>query len=143
VALRPIVDHLTGVDVAPKMVETARGKGVYDALEVGDAVAYLRGDGPRFDLVASADVLIYVGDPEPLFAAVGARLAPGGRFAFTIERGEGSWRLEQHARYSHDPGYLERLAGEHGMRLAHQADFVLRREMGKPVPGVVMVLQRG
>ncbi len=36
VAFRPHVDRLVGVDLSSKMVEEARRKGVYDALEVGD-----------------------------------------------------------------------------------------------------------
>jgi SAM-dependent methyltransferase len=74
---------LEGVDLSAAMVEQARRKGVYDRLEVGDAVATLRGATDRFDIVIAADVVAYVGNLESLLAAVRAASVPGGRFAFS------------------------------------------------------------
>ena len=45
-APRARVDRLTGVDLSPAMIEKARERGVYDALIVGDATAFLARSAP-------------------------------------------------------------------------------------------------
>ncbi|MBK6472076.1 MAG: methyltransferase domain-containing protein [Betaproteobacteria bacterium] len=82
--LRPLARHLTGLDLSAAMLGRARATGVYDRLEQADAAQFLAAISERFDLVVAADVLIYIGDPGPLFAAA-QRAMQRGLFAFTVE----------------------------------------------------------
>src|SRR5262249_26870923 len=70
--------RLDGLDVAPKMLEAARTRGIYDSLILGDLETMLMEEGPRYDLMLSADTMIYLGDLAPTFRGVTHRLEPGG-----------------------------------------------------------------
>ena len=85
-AFRDLAGILDGVDLAPRMIETCRRRGIYDALQVSDVVDFLTAGGPPYDLLLAADLFIYIGDLAAVFAAVRARSAPGGLFAFSVER---------------------------------------------------------
>jgi predicted TPR repeat methyltransferase len=45
--LRPMVERLTGIDLAPRMAAKAAARGVYDAVAAADAVDHLRQSGAR------------------------------------------------------------------------------------------------
>ncbi|MCX5192464.1 class I SAM-dependent methyltransferase [Streptomyces sp. NBC_00249] len=81
----------TGVDLAPRMVERARGKFEAAGLEgrflVGDAMAPPTGE-QRFDVVLSRHLVWTLPDPEAALRAWVARLRPGGRLLLI----EGRWR---------------------------------------------------
>lgn len=140
-ALRERCDHLAGVDLSPRMLEVAARRGVYDQLTVGDVVAHVRAPGPPLDLIVAVDVLGYLGDLAPLFAALVPRLAPDGIFAFTVERGDGAhYRLEASGRWSHGAAYIEALAAAHGLAVRTVAEAPLRNEHGGPAIGLVYVL---
>ena len=138
----PYARRLTGVDLSEGMLAHARQKNIYDALIRADLTDYLRGHRGAFDLIVSADTLVYFGDLEEAVAAAGAALRPGGVLAFTIEEALGEppdrgYRLEFHGRYSHTGAYVERLLTSVGM----QPDIVgaeLRTESGIPVAGLVV-----
>jgi predicted TPR repeat methyltransferase len=87
--LRPLVDRLTGVDLSGKMLDQAQALGLYDDLHQGDIVDFLGRAADNFDLVVAADVFIYVGALDEVFAAVAGTMLPGGRFAFTVEESLG------------------------------------------------------
>lgn len=142
-ALRPLCDRLDGVDLSPRMLEVAAARGLYDALATADVVEYLRTGGDRYQLVVAADVLGYVGDLAPCFAALPPRLAPGGHVAFTIERGDGlpdGFRLQPTGRYRHDPAYVARLAAAAGLAVVSCREAPLRDDAEGPVIGLVYVL---
>ena len=67
--LRPYARRLTGVDLSPAMIEKARARQVYDDLIVAELTAYLAAAAGSYDLIASADTLVYFGDLGPVFAA--------------------------------------------------------------------------
>jgi predicted TPR repeat methyltransferase len=144
-AIRARVGELHGVDLSRGMIEEARRKQLYDRLEVGDAVEALEAAAePRFDLITAGDVLIYVGALDRLFAAAARRLAPGGRFAFTIELGpddEPGYRLRPTGRYVHGRAYVERLAAAHHLAVERCVAAALRRELDADVDGLVVVLR--
>lgn len=63
---RSRVDELVGVDLSPAMIEEAKRTGLYDALQVGDVVDFLREQAPGVaDLVLAADVFVYLGGSHP------------------------------------------------------------------------------
>ncbi|HYE00135.1 MAG TPA: methyltransferase [Alphaproteobacteria bacterium] len=142
--LRPRARRLAGVDLSPRMVEKARARGLYDALAVGEAVAALRdGGAAAWDLVAAADVLVYIGDLAPLFAALAAALRPGGRFVATVERLEGEgggFVLQESRRFAHAGPYIAETAAAAGLTMEAMEEASTRRDRGRPVPGLVFAL---
>lgn len=145
VAFRSLAGHLAGVDLSPRMVEKAALRGFYDRLLVGDVVSALISNGDAtWDLLVAADVLVYLGDLAPLFSAAAAALAPGGRFAATVERLEGGedFRLGPSRRYAHAEDYLRSLAAEAGLSILVMEPCTPRREKGVGVPGLLFVLER-
>lgn len=144
VQLRPRVDVLDGVDLAPRMIEAARAKGVYDRLELAEVVEHLTETPVRYDLIVATDVLIYIGDLAPLFTAVRAALAGGGLFACSIERHDGvDVRLAPTGRYQHSRAYVLGLAADHELDVLAFEPSEIRLEAGRFVPGWLFVLQAG
>ena len=143
-ALRPRVEELLGCDLSPAMVEKARVRGVYDELAVADLVAFLA-DEPEAsaDLAVAADVLVYIGDLAPVLRASARALRTGGLFAFTVQAHEGEgWVLGEDARYAHGESALREGAAGAGFTVAHLAGVSTRRDRGRDVPGIVVVLTR-
>jgi predicted TPR repeat methyltransferase len=77
-----------------------------------------------------------------VLAGVRRVLAPGGRFAFTVERLEGGegWRLGPHHRYAHAPAYVTAAAARAGFAIVRADPVSARSEKGAPVPGLLVVL---
>ena len=134
-AFKPLARRMVGVDLSPRMIEKARALKIYDALMVADvesppAVA----DGP-FDVVIAADVLVYLGDLNALFAAVARRLKPDGLWLFTTERGDGAdFERGPKRRFRHSADYLRGLAETFGFEVSSLIECVTRYEAGEAVP---------
>jgi predicted TPR repeat methyltransferase len=140
---RPLARRLDGVDLSANMVEKARGRGVYDALEVDEIGRYLAGRPQAYSLAVAADVLIYFGDLAPVFGAVAGALKPGGLFAFTVEAGSGApYRLTPSGRYLHDDTYVRATAEGAGFEVARASDETVRKEKLKPVRSRCYVLRK-
>jgi predicted TPR repeat methyltransferase len=144
-ALRGRFEEMHGVDLSPNMVAMARRRNLYSSVEAVELLAYLAGrSAPCADVVVAADVFVYVGDLSPVFAQVARVLAPGGRFAFTIEGGspgEG-FGLEPTGRYVHSSDYVNALAGANGLRVLSATAETIRAERGQPVAGGLFTLAR-
>ncbi|MFE9844987.1 class I SAM-dependent methyltransferase [Streptomyces goshikiensis] len=88
--------RVTGVDLAPHMVERAEAKlaaaGRAGRFLVGDAAAPPTGQG-RYDAVLSRHLLWTLPDPHAALREWVARLNPGGRLVLV----EGRWRATQEA----------------------------------------------
>lgn len=142
-ALAALAQAIDGVDVSAAMLDAARAGGRYRALHQAEIVDWLGRCSERYGLVVAADVFIYVGALEAVFAGVRRVLDAGGLFALTAEAATGGapFELLPTLRYAHDEGYLRRLAAEHGfgVELAHRAP--LRLEQGQPLPGLYLVLR--
>ena len=140
-ALRAQADMLTGVDLSGTMVERARRRGVYDTLAQADVAGHLQASAARHDLVVAADVFIYIGDLDAVFAGVRRVLEPGGGFVFSVEAGTGDgFVLRPSLRYAHGEAYLRRLAAQHGFAVRSVAPLALREEQRVPVEGLVVAL---
>lgn len=137
----PYASRLTGVDLSSGMLGHAREKGVYDELVQDELVSYLCSHRDAFDLVLSADTLVYFGQLDAVAVAAAAALKYGGRFIFTVEEltrdGVEAWSLAPHGRFNHSARYVEQTLSS--------ADLVstivraeLRMESGLPVPGLVV-----
>jgi len=134
--------RLTGVDLSKGMLARAKEKNVYDALLNAELTEYLRDNSEAFDLIVSADTLVYFGDLECVLTAAARALRPRGIVVFTLEHAVGleagvDFRLEMHGRYSHARAYVERLLAVSGLRpeIRHAE---LRMESGAPVAGLVI-----
>ena len=143
---------ITGVDIAPRMLEHARVKQLYAALHEADVLDFLAQTGTRWKLVLAADVVVYFGALEDLLAAVHARLEPGGWFVFSVEEllpdhdgavpGNGDWVLLRQGRYAHAKAYVHEAAFKAGFRVNALLHEAVRTEAGAPVPGLLAVLER-
>lgn len=145
--LRARCDVLHGVDVSRGMLARADEKAVYDRLRAADLAVFLADVAPLgtrvYDLITAADVLIYVGALAGVFAGVAACLAPGGLFAFTIERAESAdCVLRSTGRYAHSRSYIAQLAGDHGLRERAARDIVLRQEHDHPESGILYIFEQ-
>ena len=161
------IGPLIGVDVAPRMLAQARAKGLYAELHEADVMEVLGGCKPlplsgevffsatvAYPLILAADVFCYFGALAEVFAAVHARLTPGGWLICSVEEllpdrdgvlpadTNGNWALQRQGRYAHSLAYIRdtaTVAGSQVLRLDREA---VRREADAPVPGLLAVLQR-
>jgi predicted TPR repeat methyltransferase len=111
----PYARRLTGIDLSAGMLAQAREKHVYDELLQAELTGYLRGHTAAFDVIVSADTLVYFGALDDVVAAAAGALRPGGLFIFTLEHDEAEsaglresddggapgYRLPTHGRYTH------------------------------------------
>ena len=140
--LRPYARRLVGVDLSSRMLALAEKKAVYDEVRQAELTAYVAANPASFDVIVSADTLVYFGPLEHVAAASMAALRPGGLLIFTVEAAAGDgppagFELRYHGRYVHSRGYLEATLGRAGFR----TDIVqaeLRMEAGLPVAGFVV-----
>lgn len=143
VLLRPWAARLDGFDLSPLMVAEARRKAIYDAVAVADLLDDPPDDAPRYGLAVAADVLCYVGNLAPAFAAIRARLIGHGHFAFTVEAGSAvPFALGPAQRFRHDPNAIETWLADAAFDLLSCERAVLRRERREPVDGLIMVARR-
>ncbi len=140
---QPLARRLKGVDLSPKMIEHARARGIYDAIWVAELTAAMEAMNEEFDLLVAADVFVYIGDLEPVFAAAAGALRPGGLFAFTLEwRRRPGYKLTGSGRYAHNPAYLRKCGKAAGFKEVSGTEAELRLEFGKPVKGYVSVMRK-
>ena len=83
--MAPYARSLTGVDLSEGMLARAKEKSLYDALAKAELTEFLRGCPEAFDVIVSADTLVYFGALEDVFGAAARALRPNGVFVFTLE----------------------------------------------------------
>ena len=139
----PYARRLTGVDLSEGMLAHARQKNIYDALIKADLTDYLRGNSGAFDLIVSADTLVYFGDLEDASPPPQPRCVRAGSWSLRSRKPSENrpicgYRLEFHGRYTpRRVRYVERLLTGAGL----QPEIVraeLRTESGTPVAGLVV-----
>jgi len=139
--LRPYALRLIGIDLSAGMLALAREKDVYTDLQQCELTEFLRGRHGAFDVMVSADTLVYFGDLLGFCEAAAGALRPSGLLVFTLEHAVGEdnidYRLELHGRYSHTLAYVKRVLTQSGLT-AEAAPAELRNEAGVPVAGLVV-----
>ena len=140
--LAPLARWLVGVDLSRQMLELARDRKVYDELVKTELTAFLEANAEGFDLIVSADTLVYFGSLERVSAAAARALRPGGHLIFTLEESQGAappagYRLQAHGRYCHARDYVERTLSAAGFRVS-VIGAELRMEAGTPVAGLAV-----
>jgi predicted TPR repeat methyltransferase len=139
--LRPYKSRLVGVDLSAGMFTHAREKDVYTDLQQCEVTEFLRARHEAFDVMVSADTLVYFGDLLEFCEAAACALRPSGLLVFTLEHAVGEdnidFQLELHGRYSHSLAYVKRVLTQSGLT-AEAESAELRNEAGAPVAGLVV-----
>jgi predicted TPR repeat methyltransferase len=134
------VDHFTGIDLSPRMIDKARATGHYAELDVADMLAGLRTKpDASTELILAADAMVYVADLAPVLVEAARVLTSGGLIAFTTEThsGEGVL-LGAGLRYSHSAAYVRASVEAAGLKLSHLDNLSARNEDNVPAPGLVV-----
>ncbi|MES1166126.1 MAG: tetratricopeptide repeat protein [Verrucomicrobiota bacterium] len=144
--LRPYARRLIGIDLSPGMLAEARKRQAYDALETAELTAFMAAHPGTFDLVVSADTLVYFGELAAALAAAGQALRGDGLLVFTVEHAvpepPAGYRLNPHGRYSHGEAYLRGALAAAGLTPITLANAHLRTENRLPVDGLVVTARR-
>jgi predicted TPR repeat methyltransferase len=141
--IAPYARRLVGVDLSARMLAQAEARNVYDELVKRELTAYLRDSPGAFDVIVSADTLVYFGPLEGVVVAAADTLRPGGRLIFTVEEltdagsADAGYSISPHGRYSHSRQYLERVLADANLR-PEIIPAELRLEAGDPVAGLVV-----
>jgi predicted TPR repeat methyltransferase len=142
VLLAPYARRLVGVDLSEGMLAQARGRNVYDDLVKSELTGYLADCNESFDVIVSADTLVYFGTLEAVVAASDRALRPGGRLIFTVEELVGAeddagYFLGTSGRYRHAREYIQAVMTQTTLR-PEIVSADLRLEAGEPVAGLVV-----
>jgi predicted TPR repeat methyltransferase len=135
------VDHFTGIDLSPRMVEKSRATGLYAELEVADMLEGLRGKpDTSAELILAADAMVYVADLVPVLNEARRVLVAGGLLAFTAEtHGGDGVVIGEGLRYAHGAAYVRASIDAAGLALSQLETLSARNEDNTPVPGLVVV----
>ena len=144
---KSMASQLIGCDLSSKMLDMARGKGIYTDLRQGELVAVLTeliDAGKTMDLVIACDVLCYIGDLDDVMRGVAAVLQREGIFAFSVEAlyDSSEYVLKQTGRYGHSAAYVQDLAVRHGLREAAMETVMLRTEGAGSITGNLFVFRK-
>ncbi len=144
IEFRPLARQLKGIDIAPKMIDAAKKRGIYDDLEVNEILTALVRHQSDTDLIVSADAFPYFGDLDSAFLSVTSALRDNGLFLFTVEThdNDSDYLLGKTARYSHSRNYINNLAKRRGLEVLACNDTVYRKQSGKGVDGLVVALRK-
>jgi predicted TPR repeat methyltransferase len=135
------VDHFIGIDLSPRMVERARGTGLYAQVELAEMVEGLRCQpDASADLILAADAAVYLSDLAPMLHEAERVLVSGGLLAFTVETHGGEHViLGEGLRYAHSADYVGASIDAVGLGLSQLEKLSARHEDHTPVPGLVVV----
>ena len=140
--IAPYARRLVGVDLSERMLAQARERNCYDDLLKCELTTYMAECTATFDVIVSADTLVYFGTLESVVAAAEGALRPGGRLIFTVEELVGAehdagYSLGASGRYRHSREYVEAVLTETNLR-PEIVSADLRLEAGEPVAGLVV-----
>ena len=139
------VDHFTGIDLSPRMIERARATGLYARLEACEMVEALRGrPDTSADLILAADAMVYLSlILSPVLREAKRVLISGGVLAFTVEtHGGDGVILGDGLRYAHGTACVRASIEAGWSALAQLENLSARNEDNTPVPGLVVVASK-
>jgi predicted TPR repeat methyltransferase len=144
--LQALAARIDGVDLSANMLARARARGVYDDLTQDDVAHHLSSTEQRYDLIAAADVLTYIGDLDAVFGGAARVLDAGGVLCFSVEAANpdagADFVLRASLRYAHSRRYLESLAQQHGFSVQRLARKPLREDQRTMLQAWYGVLSR-
>ncbi|WP_416796326.1 methyltransferase domain-containing protein [Ciceribacter azotifigens] len=152
VEIRDQAERLEGFDLSANMLAKASAKQIYDHLGEADlslpaerSGLFAEGQpGGRADLVAAADVLMYLGSLDNAFVVAAALAGPGAIFAFSVEEAEvgQGFELAPSLRYRHSESYVRQSLADAGFDTSQVTRSVIRMDSGKPVHGILFLAER-
>jgi predicted TPR repeat methyltransferase len=144
--LRPYAARLVGIDLSAGMIRRAETRGNYDELTVTEITQYLAEHPAQFDLMVSADTLVYFGELSEICQKAWHSLRSGGWLVFTVEEltrdAPAGFVLQEHGRYAHRGEYVAGSLIHAGFEVRILEQVSTRHESGKPVPGLLVVAER-
>lgn len=144
--LRSTARRLVGVDLSGGMLAKARERGVYDELVESELVAFMSAHPAAYDVIVSADTLVYFGALEEAMGAAALALKPGGVLAFTVEAlpvgVAEAFRLNTSGRYAHSADYVRECLEGAGFTVLMIEGGVIRQERGADVLGHIVTARR-
>lgn len=133
--------RLSGVDIAPIMVEKAKEKNIYDILKAADLTVFMKGAEEKYDLFIAADVFVYIGNLKPIFDAIKQCASKGAYIVFSVEHTEtANYLLQYSGRYAHHSAYIQSLSEEQKFCIELSDSVHLRKEKNDWVKGYIYVL---
>ena len=152
-AIAPFARRLVGVDLSQRMLEMARERNLYDRLEHRELLSLMKLEpASSYDIIAAADVFIYVGKLDDVVREAARLLRACGALVFSVEAIEETpsdatdtapshgYRLLASGRYAHSANYLRSLAGDNGFSKVDISAVDIRLERGAPVRGWLALL---
>ncbi|MFN8722853.1 MAG: tetratricopeptide repeat protein [Rhodospirillales bacterium] len=102
--LRPWARTLAGVDISPRMAESAAARACYDRLDAAEALTHLQGQPDALDLLVLVDVLAQTGPVDRWLDASVRALRSDGSVVLSVDVHDGDqpWVLRADGRYAHD-----------------------------------------
>jgi len=145
--VKPFARKLVGVDLSLEMLKRAGARRLYDELIMGELTAFVGAVPAAWDLIVSADTLVYFGDLSAAMSAAHRGLRPGGHIVFTLERADDDearqgFRINPHGRYSHHETYVRQVLSAARLEARTLTHVHLRLELKKPVDGLLVVASR-
>lgn len=140
--LRPLAKRLVGVDLSPNMLFYAKLREAYDDLVESDLIQYLESTTDRFDVILSADTLLYLGDLRPTFAAAANVLTDQGIVIFSLEALAGNdssgFQLRPSGRYAHSEACVREWIEQAGLKIREIRQAMLRQEGTELISGFLV-----
>ncbi|MEX0343988.1 MAG: methyltransferase domain-containing protein [Rhizobiaceae bacterium] len=149
--LRGMAGYIAGVDISENMVELADEREVYDALYVGEALAFLKSgndEEERWDLIAATDVMPYLGDLTAFIGEMAAALTSDGWIAFSTETlpdevmAGRDYMVGPYQRFAHREDYVRRLLAGNQLEVEAFEPITVRHEQGAPIAGHLVLARR-
>lgn len=150
--IRDWAQRLEGFDISTNMLAKAEEKAIYHHLAQADLSLSAEASGlfgndlahHRADLVAAADVMMYLGSLEAVMPLVLDLLEPGGFFAFSVEDagGEEGFVLQPSLRYAHSQAYVSGLLEASGLEVLETRKTTIRKDAGKPLCGILFLARK-
>ena len=144
---KPFARRLVGVDLSLEMLKRAGMRQLYDELIMGELTAFVGAVPSAWDLIVSADTLVYFGDLTGAMGAAWRGLRPRGHVVFTLERATEDdapqgFKINPHGRYSHSEAYVRGILSAARFEPRQISHVHLRLELKKPVEGLLVVASR-
>ena len=144
---KPFARRLVGVDLSLEMLKRAGMRQLYDELIMGELTAFVGAVSSAWDLIVSADTLVYFGDLTGAMGAAWRGLRPRGHVVFTLERATEDdapqgFKINPHGRYSHSEAYVRGILSAARLEPRQISHVHLRLELKKPVEGLLVVASR-
>ena len=143
--LKPYAQVLQGIDLSAAMLRLADQTTFYNRLYHGDFHEKLAEITQAFDLIVSADALIYAGELQSIFEKCFTQLKSDGYLMFTCEVSElvNPYQLSQSGRYVHHPDYVNTCIVAAGFQVTSCQTFMLRTQDDADVEGILLTATKG